>query len=196
MKSIIKSIPLLLSLWAFSSSCVRVNQSGITELSSAEKMHVKPLKVAMDSVTRDGNMYQVTAAQVREYLKHKGDVIVYEFMSTCPSEKRVKPNALIKLCRSIGFDVCVISCTYDAVFPLSQYQCPMFVVNTNYYNTENMGEYCSKFYSELCGKNYEEIEGIYLYFHKGQYVTDFLDVNEIKALGMVMNENKPSVQHE
>ena len=108
MKSIIKRIPLLLSLWAFSSSCVRVNQSGITELSSAEKMHVKPLKVAMDSVTRDGNMYQVTAAQVREYLKHKGDVIVYEFMSTCPSEKRVKPNALIKLCRSIGFDVCYI----------------------------------------------------------------------------------------
>ena len=189
-------MPLLLSLLAFSSSCVRVNQSGIEDLSSAEKLHVKPLKVAMDSVKRDGNLYQVTAAQVHEYLKSKDDVIVYDFMSTCPSTKRVKPNALVKLCRSIGFDVCVISCTYDAVFPLSQYQCPMFVINTNYYGTEKMGEYCSKFYNELCGKDYEDIEGVYWYFHKGKYITDLLDVEELKALGTVINENKPSAQHE
>ena len=58
-------------------SCIEINDSGYSDLKESEKQHVKKSTSNLGTLQNDGNLYQITAEQVKEYIQ-KGNFPIPE----------------------------------------------------------------------------------------------------------------------
>lgn len=164
---------LLLSVLLLS-GCAHGRTSGYDRLSDEDKARIRPCTRPMSQIVYDGNIYQVTVSQVREYMRDIPDLIVYEYFPLCSISSCVSPTHVLKFCKKKGLRLCVISSVYDGLLLLQQNVLPMFAIDPMVYGTDDYQVYTTKFYDELTGVN-EEIRGpsLYHYFKNGTYVCSY-----------------------
>ena len=86
---------------------------GLRHANRCPRARVKTCEGPIASLTADSNIYQVTAAQVKEYVAGQGEVIVYEFTPWCNGDRCVIPMAAEKAIRERGYGFCLVAIGYD-----------------------------------------------------------------------------------
>lgn len=147
-------------------------RSGFAKLSEDKKERVKEI-LKIDSLTADGNVYQVRHEQVSQYLKGRGKVIVYSYIPYCTGRNCVQPVEIYQKCDSANVELVLISELYYKLFEnTADFPQPVLVINAESYNTDNREEYVKMFYNGLVGEgNWNRLAGgLYFCFNKGQYL--------------------------
>lgn len=177
--------PILMAIAMGICSCgmISINQSGYAELSEAERARVKECTGAVSALPADSNVYRVTAAQMKEYLGGKGDVILYEFTPWCDGDGCVVPQAAEEACRRLGYAFCFVAIGYGHCDRLAGVECPKLVIDTNAYGTENFKKYCRLFFCELTGKDWSKLQDSFHRFSGGHYVRSYTSPDSIPKAG-------------
>ena len=178
-------LPIIMAIAMGICSCgmISINQSGYAELSEAERARVKECTGAVSALPADSNVYRVTAAQMKEYLGGKGDVILYEFTPWCDGDGCVVPQAAEEACRRLGYAFCFVAIGYGHCDRLAGVECPKLVIDTNAYGTENFKKYCRQFFGELTGKDWSKLQGSFHRFSGGHYVRSYTSPDSIPKAG-------------
>lgn len=171
-----------LMVWTlFLSGCMHSRTSGYQQLTAEEKARVKVCQGPMSQIVYDGNVYQVTATQVRDYMRDIPDLIVYEYFPLCTISSCVSPTHVLKFCKRKGLRLCVISSVYDGLFLLKQQVLPLFAISPAVYGTDDYQVYTSRFYDELTGVSEEERgPALYHYFKYGTYVCSYGNLESLR----------------
>jgi len=90
-----------------------IDGSGYESLSHEEKAKVKVCTAAIDSLKADGNVYEITGRQLKDYLHKFSKSIVYEWVSYCSNESCVPPAYAERICQERGYKFCLVAVTYD-----------------------------------------------------------------------------------
>lgn len=177
--------PIIMAIAMGICSCgmISINQSGYAELSEAERARVKECTGAVSALPADSNVYRVTAAQMKEYLGGKGDVILYEFTPWCDGDGCVVPQAAEEACRRLGYAFCFVAIGYGHCDRLAGVECPKLVIDTNAYGTENFKKYCRQFFGELTGKDWSKLQDSFHRFSGGHYVRSYTSPDSIPKAG-------------
>lgn len=155
-------------------SCIEINGSGYSDLTEADRQHVKKCTGNIGTLQNDGNLYQITAEQVKEYIQKEHKVLVYEYLPFCSGESGRSPIEVKGYCDGKGLKCLVISSVYDGIFPIpTACTFPMLVINHQVFGTDNYQEYGDKFYQQLIGNDAQSREGSYHLFSDGKYVRSF-----------------------
>lgn len=155
------------------SSCIEINGSGYSRLTTEEKSHIKVCTEPLDSISNDGNLYTVKVEQVKEYVQSKPKVLVYEYLPFCSASRN--PAEVKEYCGKNGFDLVVISSVYDGLLPIPRaFTFPIFVIDLTPYDTDNYQKYGEEFYSALTDDDSEnrQISPCHLFLN-GKYVKSF-----------------------
>ena len=170
MKKVLKSI-LFIVFGTLLASCMEINGSGYSSLTESDKQHVKKFTSTLGTLQNDGNLYQVTVEQVKEYIEKERNVLVYEFLPFCSGESGRSPMEVKVYCDGKDFKCLVIASVYDGIFPIpTSNTFPMLVIDHQVYGTDNYQEYSNKFYQQLTGSNDESRkESSFHLFSKGKY---------------------------
>lgn len=177
LSSIIHSV-LFLTAGVILTSCIEVNGSGYSDLSESEKQHVKTCEAPLDTIKNDGNLYQVTAKQVKDCINGYKEVIVYEYLPFCSGDNGVSPAKIKKSCDKQNIHLIVISSVYDGIFPIpSDNTFPLFVIDNNVYHTDNYQTYGEQFYKSLTGSDSENRKiNSFHYFCNGKYIDSYSSI--------------------
>ena len=152
-------------------SCIEINGSGYSDLTESEKQHVKKCTSSLGTLQNDGNLYQITAEQVQEYIQKEHNVLVYEYLPFCSGESGRAPMEVKDYCDKKELKCLVVSSVYDGIFPIPETNTfPMLVIDHQVLGTDNYQEYGDKFYLQLIGIDGQLREGIYHLFSEGKYV--------------------------
>lgn len=183
-KMILSSLFTAAALSVFLTSCglIEINGSGYRSLGQAEKARVKVCDQPIDSLKDDGNVYQVTAGQVKDYLKCHDDVIIYKWLSFCRSVYCVSPAHAKKVCEERGYTFCLVACDYEYIDRIFGSGIPALAIDINAYGTDNYKKYTKYFFRELVGADFDETSGLFHRFHKGRYVESYDSVDDVKQL--------------
>lgn len=171
MNKVLHSI-LFLITGVFLTSCIEFNGSGYSDLTESEKQHVKKCTSTLDSLQNDGNLYQVTAEQVKAYIKKEPKVLVYEYLPFCSGESGRPPMEVKQYCDKKGLKCLVIASVYDGILPIPPTNTfAMLVIDHEVYGTDNYLEYSNQFYRKLTGSDDESRKtSTYHLFYNGKYV--------------------------
>lgn len=161
---------------------VSINTSGYATLTDVQRARVKPCAGAISSLRADSNIYQVTAAQVKEHIAGQGEVIVHEFTPWCNGDQCVIPWAAEKAIRERGYGFCLVAIGYDHPERLAGVSSPKLVINTTAYGTDNFKKYCRKFFGELTGADWRDLQGNFHLFKYGRYVYTYNELKDIPAV--------------
>ena len=179
MNKIIHSILFLFAGMLFT-SCIEINGSGFSDLTASEKQHVKKCESNLEALQNDGNLYQVTAKQVKEYIQKEHKVLVYEYLPFCSGESGRSPMEVKSDCDKKGLKCLVISSVYDGILPIpTTYTFPMLVINHQVFGTDNYQEYSDQFYQKLMGCKSQSREGIYHLFSDGKYLRSVVSLADL-----------------
>lgn len=161
---------------------IEINGTGYTSLGPVEKAHVKKCTEPIDSLKDDGNVYQVTASQVKEYMQKHDYVIIYRWFSFCQSEECVNPAYAKKVCEERGYTFCLVAGDYDHMDRAFGLGFPVLAIDRDAYGSDNYKKLAKKFYGELLGNRYDKTKGedLFYKFHKGQYVESFPGIKDVK----------------
>jgi len=159
------------------SACVSVNGSGYESLTDAQKGKVVRCESSIGRLGNGHSVYQITVAQLKEYLDKQDSVIVYEYLPFCSSENCVSPILAEKLCTSKGYSFCLVATTYDGLFGIGELHHPILAIDFAQYHTNNYKKYGRAFYKELTGKSLSERGyGRYHLFVKGKYQATYCSI--------------------
>lgn len=153
-------------------SCIEINGSGYSSLTESEKQHVKKCTSAPDALQNDGNLYQVTVEQVKEYIEKEQNVLVYEYLPFCSGESGRSPMEVKGYCDEKELKCLVITSVYDGIFPIpTSNTFPMLAIDHQVYGTDNYQKYSNLFYQQLTGSDEEsrKVSSFHL-FRNGKYV--------------------------
>ena len=167
---------LFLSAGIIFTSCIEINGSGYSDLSESDRLHVKPCTSCPDSLYNDGNLYQVTAEQVKAFIQKEQQVLVYEYLPFCSGESGRSPLEIKKFCDEKNLKCLIIASVYDGIIPIPEtYTFPMMVIDHTVYQTNNYQQYGDAFYQDLTGCDDEsrQMMGMYHLFCEGKYVHSF-----------------------
>lgn len=172
-------LALILTTGLTSCGLISINDSGYKQLSDEEKKHVVRRSRPIDSLTYDGNIYQVDVGQTSDYLKRHDDVIIYEYAAYCHSELCINPKAAERMCHDHGYGFCLIISTYDYLDRLPEMGVPVLAIYQKPYNTDKVTKYCAMFYDELTGVS-EKTRGYgrYYHFRKGKFIKAYDNIND------------------
>ena len=179
MNKVLHSI-LFLVTGALLTSCIEINGSGYSDLSESEKKQVKKCTSDLESLQNDGNLYQITAEQAKEYIKKEQNVLVYEYLPFCSGESGRSPMEVKAYCDEKELKCLIISSVYDGIFPIpTNNTFPMLVIDNQVYGTDNYQEYGDKFYLQLTGSDDESrMESTYHLFRNGEYVRSLVALTD------------------
>ena len=164
----------------FLTSCIEINGSGYSDLTESEKQHVKKCTADLGILQNDGNLYQITTKQVKEYIKKEHNVLLYEYLPFCSGESGRSPKEVKSYCDKKELKCLVVSSVYDGIFPIPETNTfPMLVIDYQVYGTDNYQEYGDKFYQQLIGIDGQSREGTYHLFSDGKYVRSFVSLNDL-----------------
>lgn len=159
-------------------SCV-INGSGYDLLSKEDRMKVKTCVDPIDSLNADGNIYMITAQQLKDCLVGRDWAVVYDWAPWCSAEACVLPSDAEDICKDAGYDFFFVSETYDETGRAAGVKSPVLVINREYYNTDNYKRYRRLFLEELTGKSIKSLGyGRFLVFRHGEYVRSCENVTE------------------
>lgn len=82
----------------------------------------------------------------------------------------------------------VLAIGYDHPERLAGVSSPKLVINTTAYGTDNFKKYCRKFFGELTGADWRDLQGNFHLFKYGRYVYTY---NELKDIRLYKTE-KPA----
>lgn len=158
---------------------ISINDSGYKRLSENEKARVKKCTTAIDSLTADGNIYQITVAQMREYLSHRNNVIIYQYATYCHSTFCINPIAAQQICREHGYEFCLLIDTYDYLERIPAMDVPILAIDQTPYNTDKTPKYCDGFFDALTGVT-DKVRGYGRFFHfqQGRFINEYNDIRE------------------
>ena len=179
MNKIIHSF-LFLFVGVLITSCIEINGSGYSDLTESEKQHVKKCTSDLGALQNDGNLYQVTAEQVKKYIQKEHAVLVYEYLPFCSGESGRSPKEVKASCDENELKCLVVSSVYDGIFPIPKTNTfPMLVIDHQMFGTDNYQEYSDKFYQQLMGGDNQSREGIYHLFSNGKYVRSIVSLVDL-----------------
>lgn len=161
---------------------ISINTSVYSELTDEQRARILLCEGPIDSLNADSNIYQVTAAQVKEYVAGQDEVIVYKFTPWCNGDQCVIPRAAEKAIRGRGYGFCLVPIGYDHQERLAGVSCPKLVINTTAYDTDNFKKYCRRFFGELTGSDWNDLQGSFHLFKNGRYVCSYNELEDIPAL--------------
>lgn len=119
---------------------------------------------------------------MKEYVAGQGEVIVYEFTPWCDGDLCVAPRAAENAIRGRGYGFSLVAIGYDHPERLAGVSCPKLVINTTAYDTDNFKKYCRRFFGELTGRNWNDLQGSFHLFKNGRYVCSYNELEDIPAL--------------
>lgn len=158
---------------------ISINDSGYKRLSPKEKAHIKKCTTSIDSLAADSNIYQITVAQMQEYLSHRNDVIIYEYATYCHSAFCINPIAAQQICREHGYGFCLLIDTYDYLERIPAMNVPILAIDQTPYDTDKTPKYCNGFFNALTGVT-DKVRGYgrFLHFHQGRFIKAYNDIRE------------------
>lgn len=164
-------------------ACIDINGTGYKDLSAEEKAHVKECTLPIDSLTNDGNLYQVKVALVEDYLKKHPQTLVYSYLPFCNSDSTCSPSFIKSTCDSLHLNLLVITSVYDDIFPIPEfYSFPLLVIDPQPYDTDNYQKLTEKFYEQLTHVDDDERVGeSYLLFQHDRFVKGFSSLKALKS---------------
>jgi len=157
---------------------VVIDGSGYESLSHEEKAKVKVCTTAIDSLKADGNVYEITGRQLKDYLHKFSKSIVYEWAPYCSNESCVSPAYAERICQERGYKFCLVAVTYDHLENAKGIKCPLLVISRIAYGTDNMKAYCNKFFMELTGKPHKELKARFHIFDNGKYTHSLNEITD------------------
>lgn len=162
-------------------SCIEINGSGYSDLTETEKQHVKKCTSDLGALQNDGNLYQITVKQVKEYIRKERNVVVYEYLPFCSGESGRSPMEVKAYCDEKELKCLVISSVYDGIFPIPTTNTfPMLVIDHQVYGTDNYQEYSNQFYQQLTGSNEDSrMESSFHLFSNGKYVRSIVSLMDL-----------------
>ncbi|WP_288318805.1 hypothetical protein [Xylanibacter caecicola] len=179
MKIIISNIFLLAAF----SSCISLNSTGFYSLSKEEQQHVKRCNTPIKNLTADKNTYMVNAGQVKEHLKDIKHAVVYSYLSFCHSENCVSPSKAEQICKSKGYNLILISGTYENLSLVHGNAIPTLAIDPEAYGTDNYQKLNKLFYNELTGTNEKERDfGSFYVFENGTFIKTYENLNDIPSI--------------
>lgn len=178
---------ILLAIFAvlFVTSCqITGFTSGYSSLSQREKDRVFDYTRAIDSISDDSCVYNITHKQVLEYAANRENLIVYNYTPVCSSKNCISPQGLAEICKEQQIDFLIVANEYHRLIKLATNSgFPVFMINTKEYNTKSRSKYIELFYKELTNTDCEEVNyASYHYFKNGVYVKSFKNYNDIVKL--------------
>ena len=114
MNKVLHSI-LFLVMGVLLTSCIEINGSGYSDLSESEKQQVKKCTSDLGALQNDGNLYQITAEQAKEYIKNEQNVLVYEYLPFCSGDSGRSPMEVKRYCDEKDLKCLIISSVYDGI---------------------------------------------------------------------------------
>ena len=176
-----KHLSLLFLLSATLTSCglIEINGISYSGLSKASKERILKCDKPIDCLSCDGNVYQISAQQLKEHLQKHENVILYQYLSYCSNKDCISPYAAEKISNIFGFDFCIVADSYDYLFLTDDIKAPMLIPDHELYKTQKIGKLNRRFYDELTGVTKEE-RGYnrFFYFRRGEYVCSYGSLKE------------------
>ena len=176
-----KHLSLLLLLSATLTSCglIEINGISYSGLSKASKERILKCDKPIDSLSCDGNVYQISAQQLKEHLQKHENVILYQYLSYCSNKDCISPYAAEKISNIFGFDFCIVADVYTRLFWITNIESPILTIDFDIYNTQNWKKLSRRFYDELTGVTKDERKWYrFLYFRRGEYVCSYGSLKE------------------
>lgn len=159
---------------------VSVNESGYKHLSPEEKLRIKRCSVSIHDLSYDGNIYQIDANQMTDYLNEHNEVVIYEYASYCNSNNCISPKEAEKLCLSSGITFCIIVTTYDHIERIPTLEAPLLAIRQEAYKTDKTHVYCDMFFNQVTGvTDKERGYGRFYYFRNGKFIKSYENLNDL-----------------
>lgn len=162
-------------------SCIQLAglTSGYSHLSQKQQERVVKCDGRISDIQDYSYVYEVTVAQVKEFLSTHEKVIVYDYTPFCTSDNCVSPIRLKQFFHEKGLELLVISNIYDDIFKSLSPHYPMLMIDADEHGTNRRSKYIDAFYISLLGKTQKEINyALYHYFYKGMYVASFKNIED------------------
>lgn len=157
-------------------------ESGYDHLTEAQKGKVQSV-FSLDSLKVDGNVYRVTANQMKSYLKGRGRVLVYSYIPYCHGRDCVTPQEALRKCQEAGVELVLIAELFDKLFEnIADFPQPVFVIDAGTAGADDRETYTKLFYNGLIGPTgWSRLSGIYFLFDGGRYLRQYSSIDDALA---------------
>ena len=151
------------------------------KLSIQEKNNVVALTGNISDIQDYTKLYKITAEQVRQYIREKKNVVVYDYIPFCKAETCISPYVFINAVTAKGYAPLIITNTYLDAFIAVGKDFPLHIIDNSKYNTKVRGKYTERFYQDLLGVSLKSINYASYHLYKdGRYIKSYKNSKDIQ----------------
>lgn len=151
------------------------------KLSKQEKDNVVTYKGNISEIQDYTKLYKITAEQVRQYIREKKNVVVYDYTPFCKAETCISPYVFINAVTAKGYAPLIITNTYLDAFIAVGKDFPLHIIDNSKYNTKVRGKYTERFYQDLLGVSLKSINYASYHLYKdGRYIKSYKNSKDIQ----------------